>query len=38
MRGREEQARDEGEVVDEEAELGLIAGPTCWPMEGEGKE
>jgi len=31
MNGREEKPGGEGEMVDEEAELGLVAGPVAGP-------
>src|SRR4051794_16392579 len=38
MHRREQQTGDEGEMIDEEAELGLIARPMRWPVEGEGEK
>src|SRR3954452_10081800 len=38
VRGREEEAGDEGEMIDEESELVLVRRPMRWPMEGEGEE
>ena len=38
MDGGKEQAGEEGEVIDEEAEFGLVLLPMGWPVESKGKE
>jgi len=38
MHGGEKKAGEKGEVIDEEAELRLIAGPMRWPVKGEAQE
>lgn len=38
MDGREQQSRDEGEVIDEEAELHRVAGEPVGPVERNGQE